>query len=107
MDKVGIDGAVFISPFPCTLRRSYAVEVQRIHPPARDRQAGRPSRSGNADVIADWKKTPGTVGIRIMLTKEATREPNDPGLDRSSAPPFAMTFRSTSSAGTISTWAPR
>ena len=35
-----------------------------------------------ADVVADWKKTPGTVGIRIMLTKEAKRGPNDPGLDR-------------------------
>jgi GH15 family glucan-1,4-alpha-glucosidase len=34
-----------------------------------------------ADVIADWKKTPGTVGIRIMLTKEANRAPDDPGLD--------------------------
>ena len=35
-----------------------------------------------ADVIADWKQTPGTVGIRIMMTQEAQREPNDPGLDR-------------------------
>jgi len=35
-----------------------------------------------ADVIVDWKKTPGTVGIRIMMTKEAGRNPNDPGLDR-------------------------
>jgi L-fuconolactonase len=35
-----------------------------------------------ADVIADWKKTPGAVGIRIMMTKEAGRDPKDPGLDR-------------------------
>ena len=35
-----------------------------------------------ADVIGDWKKTPGTVGIRIILTKEANRAPDDPGLDR-------------------------
>src|SRR5262249_18575242 len=35
-----------------------------------------------ADVVADWKNTLGAVGIRIMLTKEAKREPNDPGLDR-------------------------
>jgi len=34
------------------------------------------------DVIADWKKIPGTGGIRIMMTKEAGREPTDPGLDR-------------------------
>jgi hypothetical protein len=35
-----------------------------------------------ADVVADWKSTPGAVGIRIMLTKEANRESNDLGLDR-------------------------
>jgi len=35
-----------------------------------------------ADVIADWKKIPGTVGIRIILTKEVNRAPDDPGLDR-------------------------
>src|SRR4029078_11845596 len=35
-----------------------------------------------ADVIADWKKTPGTVGIRIIMTKESNRAPDDPGLDR-------------------------
>jgi len=35
-----------------------------------------------ADVVADWKNTPGAVGIRIILTKEAKREPNEPGLDR-------------------------
>jgi hypothetical protein len=34
-----------------------------------------------ADVIGDWKKTPGTVGIRIILTKEANRSSDDPGLD--------------------------
>ena len=35
-----------------------------------------------ADVIADWKKTPGTVGIRVISTKEANRAPEDPGLER-------------------------
>jgi L-fuconolactonase len=35
-----------------------------------------------ADVIADWKRTPGVVGIRTMLTKEANRESTDPGLHR-------------------------
>ena len=34
-----------------------------------------------ADVIADWK-TPGTVGIGIILTKESKRAPDDPGPDR-------------------------
>ena len=62
---------------------SYAVEVQQAHP---DRFAivkpVDPDDPAVADVIADWKKTPGAVGIRIMLPKEAGREPNDPGLDR-------------------------
>src|SRR3954447_20721486 len=84
MDKVGVDGAIFISPFSMyQYDGSYAVDVQQAHPDrfaifkpvARDDPAV-------ADVIADWKKTPATVGIRIILTKEAKREPDDPGLDR-------------------------
>ena len=62
---------------------SYAVEVQKAHP-------GRfalvkpvnPDDPAVADVIADWKKTPGTVGIRVILTKDTNRAPDDPGLDR-------------------------
>src|ERR1700736_508244 len=84
MDKVGVDGAIFISPFSMyQYDGGYAVEVQRAHP-------GRfaiikpvdPDDPAVADVIADWKKTPGTVGIRIIMTKESKREPNDPGFDR-------------------------
>ena len=84
MDKVGVDGAIFISAFSMyRYDASYAVEVQRAHP-------GRlaivkpvdPDDPAVADVIADWKKTPGTVGIRIIMTKEANRAPDDPGLDR-------------------------
>ena len=84
MDEVGVDGAIFISAFSMyRYDASYAVEVQRAHP-------GRfalvkpvdPDDPAVADVIADWKKTPGTVGIRIMMTKEAGRDPSDPGLDR-------------------------
>ena len=81
MDKVGVDGAIFISAF--SLYRydaSYAVEVQRAHP-------GRlaivkpvdPDDPGVEDVIAEWKKTPGAVAIRIWLTKDAKRAPDDPG----------------------------
>jgi len=84
MDKVGVDGAIFISAFSMyRYDASYAVEVQRAHP-------GRfgivkpvdPDDRAVADVIADWKNTPGAVGIRIMLTKEAKREPTDPGIER-------------------------
>src|SRR5215207_7474607 len=84
MDKVGVDGAINVSPFSMyRYDGSYAVEIQRSHP-------GRfaivkpvdPDDPAVADVIADWKKTPGTVGIRIIMTKEANRAPDDPGLDR-------------------------
>jgi L-fuconolactonase len=83
MDKLGIDGAIFISAFSIyQYDASYAAEVQRKHP-------GRfaivkpldPDNPAVADVVADWKKTPGAVGVRIMLTREAKRAPDDPGLD--------------------------
>jgi len=84
MDKVGVDGAIFISSFSMyRYDASYAVDVQRAHP-------GRfaivkpvdPDDLAVADVVADWKKTPGAVGIRIMLTKENGRGPDHPGLER-------------------------
>jgi L-fuconolactonase len=84
MDKVGVDGAIFISAFSMyQYDASYAVDVAKAHP-------GRlaivkpvnPDDPDVADVVADWKKMRGAVGIRIMLTKENKRDPNDPGLDR-------------------------
>ncbi|HTE15265.1 MAG TPA: amidohydrolase family protein [Burkholderiales bacterium] len=84
MDKVGIDGAIFISAHSLYhYDASYAVEVQRAHP-------GRlaivkpvdPNDPAVADVIADWKKTPGTVGIRIMMRKDAAHARSDAGVDR-------------------------
>jgi L-fuconolactonase len=84
MDKVGVDGAIFISAFGLyQYDASYAVDVQRAHS---DRFAivkpVNPDDPAVADVIAAWKQTPGAVGIRIMLPKESGREANDPGLDR-------------------------
>ena len=84
MDKLGVDGSILISAFSMyRYDASYAVEVQRKHP-------GRfalvkpvdPDDAAVADVIADWKKTPGTVGIRVIVTKEPGRNPSDRGLDR-------------------------
>ena len=48
MDKLGIDGAIFISPFAMyRYDASYAVEVQRAHPGSvRDRQTGGSGRPG-------------------------------------------------------------
>jgi L-fuconolactonase len=84
MDKVGVDGAIFISAFSLyQYDASYAVEVQRAHP---NRLAivkpVNPDDPAVADVIADWKKTPGTVGIRIMMRKDAARTASDTGVDR-------------------------
>ena len=84
MDKVGVDGAIFVSAFSMYLYdASYAIEVQRAHP-------GRfalvkpvdPDDPAVGEVIAEWKKTPGAVAIRIRLLKESGLQPDDPGLDR-------------------------
>ena len=84
MDAVGVDGAIFVSPYAMyRYDASYAVEVQRAHP-------GRfalvkpvdPDNPAVADVVAEWKRTPGTVGIRIMMRHEVGRDPNDPGVER-------------------------
>jgi predicted TIM-barrel fold metal-dependent hydrolase len=84
MDKVGVDGAIFISSFSMyRYDGSYAEEVARQHP-------GRmaivkpvdPDDKNVADVVARWKKVPGAVGIRIFLREEEKRAPDDPGLDR-------------------------
>jgi L-fuconolactonase len=84
MDKVGVDGAIFISAFSLyQYDASYAVQVQRAHP-------GRlaivkpvnPDDPAVADVIAEWKNTPGTVGIRIMLRKDTGSGATDASIDR-------------------------
>ena len=54
-----------------------------------------------AEVIADWKHTPGTVGIRIMMTREAGRPPTQAST-ASCAPPCGTTCRSACCAG--ATW---
>ena len=84
MDAVGVDGAIFVSAF--SLYRydaSYAIEVRTAHP---DRLAivkpVDPDDPDVADVIADWKDTPGAVAIRIFMRKEEQRSPDDPGFDR-------------------------
>jgi predicted TIM-barrel fold metal-dependent hydrolase len=84
MDRLGIDGAIFISAFSLYgYDPSYAVEVQRKHP---GRFAiVRPVDADNPavlDDIAEWKKNPGAVGIRVIVTTEPGRNPSDAGLDR-------------------------
>lgn len=84
MDAVGVDGALLVSPF--TMYRydaSYALEVYAKHP-------GRfglikpfdPRSAAVADEIAEWARTPGVVGARLMLMSRSQREADDPGLNR-------------------------
>lgn len=84
MDAVGVDAAVLVSVF--TMYRydaSYAISVHAKYP-------GRfalvkpvdPSDLKVSDTIADWKKTPGAVAIRIMMNRDVSTDPADPGVNR-------------------------
>src|SRR5271169_6030238 len=83
MDAVGVDGALLVSPFSMyRYDATYAVQVYAVHP----RRFGLikpvdPTDPRAADVIADWKATAGTVGIRIMLARGASEDPADPGIN--------------------------
>ena len=85
MDAVGVDGAILVSAF--TMYRydpTYAREVHKRHP-------GRfalvrpvdPADPAVADIIADWKRTPGAVGVRMLLVRSGlAADAADPGLNR-------------------------
>ena len=85
LDANGVDGAILISAF--TMYRydaSYALEVHRKHP-------GRfalikpvdPADPAVADIIADWKRTPGTVAVRMLLARSGlASDAADPGLNK-------------------------
>jgi predicted TIM-barrel fold metal-dependent hydrolase len=84
MDDVGVDGAILVSPF--SLYRydaSYALEVHGKHP---DRFAlvkpVDPNDPAVAETVAEWAATPGTVGVRIMMNREVSPDPADPGINR-------------------------
>src|SRR5262249_16155817 len=84
MDKVGVDGAIFISAFSMyRYDASYAVEVQRGHP-------GRfaivkpvdPDDPAVGDIIAEWEQTPVAIGIRIIMMTDSKRTAKNPGRGR-------------------------
>lgn len=84
MDRVGVDGAIFISSFSMYgYDASYTLEVQRAHP-------GKfglvkpvdPDDPAVEDVVAEWKKTPGTVGIRALMKPDSPHPVGHAGLDR-------------------------
>jgi len=84
MDKVGVDGAIFISAFSLyQYDASYAVAVQQAHPTRFALiKPVNPDDPAVGDHIAQWKQTPGAVAVRIMMPAEANRDPNHPGLNR-------------------------
>ena len=86
MDRVGVDGALLVSPFSMYgFDASYALQVHAKHP-------GRfglikPVDTADpavADTIAAWKATRGTVAIRIMMAMApgVSEDPADPGINR-------------------------
>ncbi len=84
MDKVGVDGAINVSANSLyQYDASYAMEIQRKHP-------GRfaivkpvnPDDPAVDDIVADWKKTPGAVAIRVMFALQNAGELNTAGIDR-------------------------
>ncbi|MDH3702936.1 MAG: amidohydrolase [Alphaproteobacteria bacterium] len=84
MDAVGVDAAILVSAW--TMYRydaSYAISVRAAYP---DRFALvkpiDPADPAAAETIADWAKTEGAVGVRIMLTQTAPDDPDDPGTNR-------------------------
>jgi predicted TIM-barrel fold metal-dependent hydrolase len=83
MDAVGVDGAVLVSPFSLyRFDASYALEVHAKHP---DRfglvKPVDPGDPAVGETIADWAATPGTVGVRIMLNRDYSDDPADPGIN--------------------------
>jgi predicted TIM-barrel fold metal-dependent hydrolase len=85
LDTAGVDGAILVSAF--TMYRydaSYAVAVRNHYP---DRFAlvkpVDPANPAVAEVIAEWKRTPGAVGVRMLLVRSGLAEDAaDPGLNR-------------------------
>jgi L-fuconolactonase len=84
MDAVGVDGAILVSPYSMyRYDASYALAVHAGHP---DRFAlvkpVDPSDPAVAETIAEWAATPGAVGARVMLNRDVSSDPADPGINR-------------------------
>lgn len=84
MDAVGVDAAILVSAWTMYLYDpSYAISVREAYP---DRLALvkplDPADAGVEETIADWAETEGAVGVRIMLTRTASDDPDDPATNR-------------------------
>ena len=84
MDEVGVDGAIMVSPNSLyAYDASYAIDVQRAWP-------GRfaivkpmnPHDPAADEVLAEWKKTPGAVAVRVMFALQTAADLHAAGIDR-------------------------
>ena len=84
MDRVRVDGAILVSPFTMYgYDASYAREVYARH----KRRFGliKPVDPGDpavAETIADWAATEGAIGVRLMLNRMESDDPEDAGVNR-------------------------
>ena len=83
MDAAGVDGALLVSPFSMyRFDGSYALEVHGKHPTRFGLiKPFDPHSEAVADEVAEWARTPGVVGARLMLTR-GDYAPDDAGIDR-------------------------
>jgi predicted TIM-barrel fold metal-dependent hydrolase len=84
MDAVGVDGAIIVSIYAMyRFDASYAVSVRRAHPTRFALVKPVDTRDpGVEEAIADWARTDGAVGIRIMMNDDVPNDPADPGVGR-------------------------
>ena len=84
MDAADVDGAILVSAYAMyRYDPSYALEVRNRHP-ARFAVVTPvdPADPAVADVIGNWKTTPGAVGVRMLLVRSGlATDPADPGLN--------------------------
>ena len=83
MDTAGVDGALLVSPFSMyRYDPSYALEVHAKHPTRFGLiKPFDPQSDSVAEEVAEWARTPGVVGARLMLTR-GDYEADDPAIDR-------------------------
>jgi predicted TIM-barrel fold metal-dependent hydrolase len=79
-----VNGALLVSPFAMYgFDASYALEAYAKHPTRfAVIKPVDPTDPKVGEVVAEWKKTKGTVAVRIMLSRGASTDAADPGLNR-------------------------
>jgi L-fuconolactonase len=87
MDAVKVDGAILVSPYTVYgYDPSYAVECYAAQPGKFGLVAPIDTNDpASAEIVADWAATKGAVGIRVVMSRAATKDADDPGLNRTLA----------------------